>query len=200
MACDIAFLGFADKSLMNPTTTKLNLVGLSPILATYIFPFDLNGRFMVLAIRGVPTDPVKLTFVWSSGEVLGSFTLEPEGEVREVSDTQFSPWTMMPIPLSIKSLPVDHPGEAILKQTLPDGSEVNIGLCEFVQAEGEEYSEPFLAALKLDPRSTKLVRIVLHCKSCLDRVGAYVGIERNPELEASGFYWFRDLPDKFHCC
>jgi hypothetical protein len=62
------------------------------------------------------------------------------------------------------------------------------------------FSPERLAAIRSDPKATKIAQVTLGCKKCSATFKAYVGLDRSIKLDSEGWQWAPDIKvDEFVC-
>jgi len=56
-----------------------------------------------------------------------------------------------------------------------------------------------IAAIRSNPLAAKKIEALVQCQKCNDKIGAYVGLEKDTDLEKKGNIWYQELPDTFEC-
>ena len=56
-----------------------------------------------------------------------------------------------------------------------------------------------IRAIASDPNAVKSIRMDLGCKVCSDKLKAYTGLNRSPQVELEGYIWQTELEDEFTC-
>lgn len=212
----LAFLGFCDRAeeITEGHTLfwRLNLLGLSKARAFYVFPTNLRGLKLALAIfRPKAGDSFSLTFRGMQGQPSFDFSMaitsvvySEAGQDSSVSDTEHTAgvaeagWAFVPSEISTDIL-VTSPGsyEVFLNR---ENEQQYVGAVTLAQISLPPYTAEELTALKSDPLATKFVRMNIGCNSCHDEMKAYAGVERSPSLEAQGFCWNHDITSNEFLC
>lgn len=212
----IAFLGFCERA---ETLTeghlvfwKHNLLGVSNMRAFYVFPANLNGLTLVLAIyRPTVGDSFNLVFRGTAAESPFNISLNfqsflhvnaqkdstiSESEVTTGSASQG--WELIPTKLGADVLVYSEGNYDIFLSG--DNQEQYIGTVTFAQVVVPPYTPEQINALKSDPLARKFVRMLYSCQSCHDQFKAYAGVERSESLEGQGFQWNLEIQsEKFVC-
>lgn len=199
----IAYLGVVDRVLKVPHGDTgffhFDLSGLRGEVFAPLYPLPLKGLKLLLAVYDASTLPpitLKLTTA-KQGEVLqieSRFEIVEREDGREMSTLPAWNHFIFEAPDGVLLRP-----ESLYVSCVLNGCDFPLGMIPFGVSVAPELTDERIRAIKADPFSLKSVRIEYSCKECLDDIRAYTSTEAEPDLVASGWVWFRDLPDEFVC-
>lgn len=221
----LIFLGHTEKYSSTKVIEgieKLNLLGVSSIIASYIFPINITqGGFVFAAyLQGEQLPNYHVFIQDNEGLEVGNINFEWMASSQQQSQIESD---YLPSPKNlISGAPTTLP-----KRTMFEGWNIFTTPCfpDFVfnqpgsytftvKHEGQIYpigtlfishvmSPPLtpeqIQAIKSQPSSIKAVRVRYECKFCKDGIGVYSSIERNVNKETAEWIWFSDIPEIYKC-
>jgi hypothetical protein len=212
----LAFIGFCERAEVvtegHVFFWKTDMLGVSNSRAFFVFPINLRGLKVALAIYD-PTigDSFKLVFRGTESQQPFEFILQLGSAVRTdarpgaaTTESRISTglvsrgWMFMSNALEADVF-VNSPGtyEIYLKDA---DREQLLGVVQLAHIPVAPYTPEQITALKSDPLATKYVRMVVECNSCHDKFKAYAGVEKSPSLESQGYVWNLAIAqDEFAC-
>jgi len=211
---DMVFLGICNQA--HPTFAgpdrihAWNLIGLTTIVLSYIFPLSLQGVYVGFAVSAErPMSEAKVKIVDENDIEVGSMTLSvkkkpPLGDVspsRDDGPLILRPeygWTISFLHLDRTEWIIPRPGNYYL-DLIAGGEAERIGSLRFEVADPLPLTSERIAAIKTHPSAAKSVRFNFKCKECSSKIEAYSALERSRELEEKGYIWYRDMPCDFEC-
>jgi hypothetical protein len=212
-----AFLGFCERA---ETVTeghvvfwKQNLLGVSHSRAFYVFPANLRGITIAIAVyQPKAGDSFKLVFRGTQGQtpfdlvmqIASAVASEPQVDAkvaeRKIDSGLIDPgWVFLANQLN-NDIMVNAAGTYEIFLTPEDGEEQYLGSVAMAHVPVAPYTPEEITALKSDPLATKFVRMALKCNSCHEGLKAYAGVERSPSLESQGFQWNLDIREEEFAC
>lgn len=208
----LAFLGWCDgfARVENPLTHLLqtNLLGLSEIRISHIYPLSLKGMIAVLAFYRLEVgEQFEMVFRGSAGTPAFAIQAKIDSaqqtdllrdETTEVSPGAFMPGWFLHGARIDSDIVVNEPGQYDVFHKTSDG-EIYLGKVFFFHAPAQPLTPEEIAALRSDPFALKQVRVAYSCGNCKKGLRAYVGFERNADLETEGWIWAEMLPEEFVC-
>jgi Domain of unknown function (DUF4263) len=213
----IAFLGFCERAEVitqgHVAFWKHNLLGLSSSLVFYLFPSNLRGMTIALAIyEPIAGENFKLIFRDTQRKSSFDIAIQIAGATRSdaqpdstIAETTITTGVVVPgwafIPHKIDSdLVANSPGIYEVFLVTVESEELYLGQLVMSHAPVPPFTAEDITALKSDPLAAKFVRMDLKCNLCQDGLKAYAGIERSSSSEAQGFQWNLDIKeDEFVC-
>lgn len=212
----LAFLGFCERAETvtegNVVFWKQNLLGVSLSRAFYVFPANLRGMSIAMAVyQPKAGDSFKLVFRGTQGQTSFDLVMQIASAVRsdteadsKVTETRITTGVVDPgwvfLANQINSDIVVNSAGTYEVFLASENEEQYLGLVTMAHVPVAPYTPEEITALKSDPLATKFVRMDLKCNSCHEGVKAYAGVERSPLLESQGFQWNLDIKeDEFVC-
>lgn len=217
----IIFLGFSERSSVTEMAglTRINVIGLSHVVASTIFPVVAAGGALVFAIQpDAFGENLLFELVGPDGDVAwkGTLTLgsEPSESPPPAAPSTFdsgSTWTqrflvpaepnawlpvLLPMPTSETLAKVPGEYELVL---CAGTARTRLGSIVFAYLPIPPLDDERRRAIRSNPMAAKSVRLVLGCKECKSELRIYCGIERSSKEEEAGCVWYHDLPDAFAC-
>jgi hypothetical protein len=211
----LAFLGFCDRvaEITNgpPLFWYRDLLGISMVRVSHLFPLNLKGQKLVAAIYDPRSgDNFKLLFRGGESQqpfeisLLVQMTQHPGAENATITGPSVADgsvvagWFLIANEISTDVM-VNEPGE--YRVFFSSGvSEEYVGTAILAHAAVPPLGEEEIAAIKSDPLGAKTVRMEISCKFCGDSLKAYTGIERQDLLEKEGWLWSQGIQqEKFVC-
>jgi hypothetical protein len=211
-----AFFGFCERT---DTITeghfvfwKQNLLGVSPSRVFHVFPSNLRGTTLVMAVyQPHAGDSFKLVFRGTEGQAQFDLVMQIASAVASAhqadakilekkidSGLLHRGWVFLVNPLN-NDVVVYSPGTYDVFLTTGEVEEY-IGTVVFAHVPVAPYTPEEIIALKSDPLATKFVRMDLKCNTCGDGIKAYAGVERSHLLEEQGFQWNLDIKEAEFIC
>src|SRR5438034_2185328 len=215
----LAFLGFCERA---ETVTAghtvfwtMNLLGVSKSRAFYVFPINLRGMTLAVALyQPQGRETFKSIFRGTEGQVPFEFGIQivsavlaevqSDSTIKETEIDGTNPvlasegWVFIASPITSDVLVYS---QGVYKVFLSHASdEQYVGIATFVHIAVPPYTPQQITALKSDPLATKFVRLEIKCNVCHGVLKAYAGIERSSSLESQGFRWNLEIDqDEFIC-
>jgi hypothetical protein len=216
MTNDIAFLGFCERAayvpLSNTNIIKWNIIGLTNIVLTYVFPFNISGLIAGFAFRSKISDKeLRFNITDENNSEVGTITINffsfrnaPDAE--ESKQKQNGPlirasehgWMNTFLPLKDINIIISKPGIYYINHITDQGPQI-IGEILFAVANPPPLSTERIAAIKSDPSAAKQVNIEIGCRKCPSKMRAYASLDRSVKNEAEGWQWYETIPDNFLC-
>jgi hypothetical protein len=215
---EVIFLGFAERATYvrdgETNLSKWNVQGLKNVLLANFFPSVLSDWKLGLAIQSPSLNKdFRIKFKADSGEEIGWIQGTPTvvplvgvspaapGTGPESKSLGIHPGTWLVVFLDFPpaiTMVVQKPGRyfVVLER---DYNENIIGEFHYALVDPPPLTAERVAAIKSDPQAVKAVRAVLGCGVCSSKFQVYAALERDPNLEAEGFKWYAEIPDRFTC-
>lgn len=210
---DIIFLGFCERVAYvrdgNTNVFKWNVLGLKNIIISNIFPLNLKGWNIGLAISlNIKGKEHTVRITDENGNEIGSINIFPKESSPEAEDALLKKdgplmlfmkhgWTPAFFSLSQTDMIVQHPGNYYVNLVVDDELIV-IGDIYFAIVDPPPLTPERVAAIRSAPRAYKAVRMEVGCKKCPKKLRTYAALERN-EKEEDGWTWYQDISDQFSC-
>ena len=211
---DIIFLGFCERAVYvrdgNTNVFKWNVLGLKNIIISNIFPMNLKGWNIGLAVSlNIKSKEYTVKITDENGNEIGSISLFPKASSPEAEDALLKKdgplilfkkhkWTPAFFSLSQANIIVQHPGNYYIN--LVDEDElIVIGEVYFAVVDPPPLTPERVAAIRSAPRAYKAVRMEVGCKKCPKKLRAYAALERNDKEDKDGWTWYQDIADQFSC-
>ena len=210
----IIFLGFCERASYvregHTNIFKWNVIGLKHILVSNIFPMNLSGINIGIAINNdIINDGTVLKVLDIEENEIGTLEItlqkgNPTTEnvaLKKESQLLYVPekgWLTAFLPIEKSDIVIKKPGIYYISISNGDKYEI-IGEFQFALANPPPLTEARIAAIKSDPTSSKIVRMILGCKICSEMLYIYAALENNSKLEADGYKLYTTIPDEFTC-
>ncbi len=220
MGSAIAFLGLCDRAshtrLGGTHFKSLNLVGLSNVILSPVYPTHMPKKFVVLAIENPQSaSSTSIRLIDEEGKQVASILMTPhitEASARPTAQEMVdalgssavaggesgSSWAVCPIPLKEVGIAFGKPGEYRLVASQGE-EETSIGTLVCVHLEALPLTPERIAAIRSDPQALKVVRIDSRCNRCKEEFHAYASIEKEKQLEEQGYVRNTDLGARWRC-
>lgn len=210
----VAFLGFCERSVEvtkgHQVFWHTNVIGLSKTKVSFVFPLNLRGQKIALAIyepkvggqfllRFRPSQK-RNQFEVKVG-LTGATEIASEGTsllTKELAQgTAIPGWVFMVTTVDAEVIAVEPDTYKVI--LVDSGAECYLDTINLLHAPVPPFTPEDLAAIRSDPLALKSARIAISCKICGDALRAYTGIERSDKFEADGWIWHEVLGDRFRC-
>lgn len=207
----IALMGWCDRAARiethHPALAHTNIQGLTYSRVSHIFPLNMRGITLVLAIYNPePGESFTVQFRHSDGARAFDLTMnlnvaqvfdQEQKKYVEAKKGEESGWHIIATQVGTDVL-VMRPD--ILKAYLlsADGEQF-LAFFNLVHASIPLYSSDQVAALRSDPLARRVIRMRYTCTECGGQLETYCALERNKALDDQGIRWFADLEDRFSC-
>ena len=211
---DIIFLGFCERAAYvsdgNTNVFKWNVLGLKNIIISHIFPMNLKGWNIGLAVSlNIKSKDHTVRITDKNGNEIGSINIFPKESSPEAEDAFLKKdgplmlfmkhgWTPAFFSLSQTNMIVQHPGNYYINLVVNDELIV-IGEIYFAVVDPPPLTPERVAAIRSAPRAYKAVRMEVGCKKCPKKMRAYATLERNEKEDKDGWTWYQDISDQFSC-
>ena len=210
----IALLGICDKVVItnlnsDPLFNFSNIYGLKTFVNSYIFPFPLQDKEILLGIYNpitlekaeiriaddLNTEIAKTTVQIQkiNGEQIAK--IHQENQARTFGLPEYPAWLIYSI--KFNGL-ISEPGQYKIQVNTIDDKWTDLGRFIFNYIPKPDLSEDEIATIKSDPSATKTVNIGIRCKNCQAGLFVYSSIERKKEQEPQ-YTWYKELPESFEC-
>jgi len=211
----LALLGFCERAETitqgHPVFWRWNLLGVSLSRIFFIFPTNLRGLKLLLAMhRPAGGDTLRLIFRGTDGQPPFDLVIKVEGysvssaegtritETKHTTGTAEQGWVLLANEIHT-DLVVNSPGTYEVFLAGVD-KEQYVATATFAHAPVAPYTPDQIAAIKSDPLATKFVRMEITCKFCERALRAYAGVERSPSLEGKGFVLHSEIQEGEFIC
>lgn len=214
---NIAFLGFCERAayvpIANTNIIKWNIIGLTNIVLTYVFPFNISGLSVGFAFRSTISDKEqRFNLTDQNGSEIGTLTINFIGMPKRIPNAsepklrQNGPliratehgWMNTFLPLKDINIIISKPGIYYFNLLTDEGPKI-VGEILFAVATPPPLTTERVAAIKSDPSAAKQVNIEIGCKKCPAKMRAYASLERKSKIETEGWQWYETIPDNFVC-
>lgn len=218
-APDVAFLGVCDRATEIPAGpfTAHSMLNLSPAIFLSVFPFDIKGLTIALAMYcSKDLQPADIQALGPDGLVLFSIHIDMAenatrrskvnrkrmshgtgASIETLVPSTYATWSTLVISLDMQVV-VMQPGQYTI--VLRRGQdECTIGCLNIAYTLSPELTPDRIAAIRSDPNAANFVRYQLECQQCGGRLSAYAGLESSQATEDEGFVWYTKLPTRFRC-
>ncbi len=207
----IAFLGLCDRASeyvgADPGTRKFNLLGLSNIRHSHVFPANLNGVQLVFAIYNPPglqgfrislrNSYAQEILVLNADMKNSELIDDVEGAVRFLQPRDRTSWSILITEVNVSHV-IEEPGE--YRFVLHSGGhDMEIGRFWMAYLAAPPLTPELIEAIRSNPNASKFVRIQSTCKHCGDQFRVYTALDRSATLESDGWIWYRDIPGRYIC-
>ncbi len=209
----VAFLGVCDRLSkvrnVDPRFSSLNILGLRREVVGRIYPLVLDHLWPIFAVYDAASiREFEIICVSNSrGELFRwnvRFELHPADHIpadptatEELLVSSEGSWSLVSSTFPKPNV-LFSPGRL---QFLLKGQEQNIpiGTLDFYYAHAPPLTEDRIAAIRSDPRAAKLANVRVGCGKCGEKILIYTGLEKSKTLQAEGYIWYTELPDRFVC-
>ncbi|MEX3007429.1 Shedu anti-phage system protein SduA domain-containing protein [Hoeflea sp. TYP-13] len=199
------FLGLCKRAEHDIRLNRWNVLDLSPILPTHIFPMSLYGFYLAIAFPlDAASEASTLRIEYADGEELlkldykASIELNQSAKQQQETGTEGLIWQPWFARLDISTAVIKRPATFFVFQEC-NGEKKQIGTFEAVFIEPPHLTPERISAIQSDPGACKSARIVINCTVCRDEHKSYYGLERIPKLETEGWIWSPELDDSWKC-
>jgi hypothetical protein len=219
----IAFLGICDASNAyadggHEVLWRQNILGLRTHLVSPVFPLSLAGAQFVFALYDPSSlSKIRVDFFDEAGQSQLFFEIEvgvvpaeartgllsvghpTAGAVGAASifRADAKGWTVLTL-VGPRDATIMKPGTFRARATL-DGITEEVGYLDCLVFTPRPMDDQVKAAIRADPMAARQVRLHSSCKICEDGWKAYAALEKDPELERSGYQWYTALPSTWTC-
>jgi hypothetical protein len=212
----LAFLGFCDRLADirkgHPLLWHKNLLGLSVVRASHVFPLNLKDQKLVIALyKPCVGENFKLQFRGGGNlqpfEIdlsIAGMTQHVSGENSAITEVAAAVGSVVPGWVLIANeistdVMVNEPGDYHVF-LCSAGSEEYVGTVVLAHAAVPPFGADEIAAIKSNPLGVKHARMKISCKFCGDSMQAYTGIERVDRLEKDGWQWSQEIREERFAC
>lgn len=211
---DVAFLGVCERAIHirdgEAYTWRHHLIGLRNIVLSPIYPLQLSGFQLALAVYNpFSFEPAHIRILTHNDEEIMHMDITlmqadapdkpvPRNDTITFIQGAYPVWAFLVFPISANNILVKQPGPC--KVTLcRNGEEFTIGSLNFGVRYVAPLTEDRVQAIKSNPMAVKWTMAIIKCNKCDDEICAYVGLERSDSLEKDGYIWYKQLPEIFVC-
>jgi hypothetical protein len=184
--------------------TSLNLIGLSHVVASFIYPLPMAGVTLLFAVYDSESlEPSVVRVLRPNGEALLRVDLKPSARPVEplpppADDAWLNRGSVLVWIQVQNDVLILQPG--VHPVVVGEGAEARrIGDLVFAYLEVPPLTPDQIEAIRLDPRALSAIQLAFACNDCKDAMAVYVGLERMPEQEGKGAVWYQDAPPTFDC-
>jgi len=217
MKCDlgIIFIGICERASCvvdkNTNVLKWNIIGLTHIILSPIYPFPLSSLTLGIAfdkniIKGgtkiIITNQEEQEVAYINLDVrtvnptIEEVVLKKDGSILSAPEKG---WTTTFLKIGKSDVFFTQPGIYYINAET-DGRKEIIGEVQFAVIDPPPLTQERIAAIKSDPNSAKSIGIELGCKKCQDKFKVYADLESpNKKREEEGYCLYTSIPDQFIC-
>lgn len=212
---EIAYLGICERVKYHEDVytlfPKWDILGLKSVLPSYIFPFDIEGVNLGLAVTQKMLKNSFHIFITDQDEneigkiSISSKMIDSPSVGEKVVGNKNQPLFQTP---QIGWFPVFIPfpkGIMIWKPGLYNiyinniQQDTIIGQFTVGYLKVDPLTHDQIAAIKSDPNGVKALRLVLKCSKCQEKFKVYSALEKDEELENEGYLYYSMIADFFEC-
>lgn len=211
----LAFLGFCDRLAEirsgHPLLWYTDLIGISNNRVSHVFPFNLRGHKLVVAVYCPREgDEFKIIFRSVANQQPFEITLKvgiTQYTAEEIPAVHDKPaveglvtpgWVLVANEISADVI-VNEPGNYSVYYSA-DGDDKYVGAVVLAHASVPPLTKDDIAAIRSDPLGAKHIRLSIACKLCGGSLKAYSGLEKMNSLENEGWLWSQEIrQDNFIC-
>ena len=218
----IIFLGVCERANYVPDGDtgffKWHILGLKQVILSPIFPLPFQATHFGFAISAEAiATPHHIQIVDPSGNERGTIHIRIQNPANEPisSDSIASAppeaiveapavmlvgngWQAIFCTIGPPGFLIERPGIHYLRLETPAGPQI-IGELHFYAVNAIPLTPDRVAAIRSDPRGSKVLRLEFSCKVCSTALFTYAALERIPSIEAEGCSWYETIPETFTC-